>query len=285
MAWDKTKPIGTTKVKDSPTIFTGNWAALEETIGKEHYDTSDSMSGMHKPGYAGVVYYGPLSALSALYANPPCGSFAIVMESTSGALALAMNVSSAGSGTWNNVTPSHLMLADLTCGDPHPQYLNKGGGSGSTISGDLIFSDDIIIAGTLGVSGLLSSNSVSATFVCDMPGVLSASTAVAAATSLILPFACTIRKVIGFIAVAPSGQSVIFDIHYSSTMSGAATTIWTSQVNRPQIPVGEMVSINTDMNVTSLSEGGRLTFYTDQVGTPASGAGTNATIHVLVGVP
>ena len=145
MSWQKGEPQQSTKVKDSPPIFQGNWSALEEWTGEEHQGIETAtLAGQHIPGFAGVVYTGAEATLSGAFSAPPSGSMGIVTDPVSGCLKMVVCTNPAGSGTWADKTPSHLWLTDSVSGDPHTQYIKKAGdtmvgslyASGAPVSGN-----------------------------------------------------------------------------------------------------------------------------------------------------
>lgn len=75
MVWQKSLPTSGTEVINIPTIFGGNWAAIENILGVEHYTFTSSLSGRHKPGIGGYMYSGATSAIAAL-SSPATGSIA-----------------------------------------------------------------------------------------------------------------------------------------------------------------------------------------------------------------
>ncbi len=81
MAWNKTLPQGTTKVKDSPVMFQANWTALESWTDQEHYSMASAASstGHHLPGRCGVMFVGTTAAVTALDTPPAC---AIALDTT-----------------------------------------------------------------------------------------------------------------------------------------------------------------------------------------------------------
>lgn len=83
----------------------------------------------------------------------------------------------------------------------------------------------------------------------------------------------TITKVALGVAVAPTGQAVIVDIHKSGT------TIFTTQANRPQIAAGANSGSSTSIDVTSWAAGEYLTADVDQIGSGV--AGEYLVVHVF----
>ena len=93
-------------------------------------------------------------------------------------------------------------------------------------------------------------------------------------TRFYLPFACTIQSVWMGVGTAPTGAAIIADVNKNGT------TIFTTQANRPTIPISGFYSgLVTNMNVTSLLAGDYLSVDVDQIGSSVSGA--NLSVNVL----
>lgn len=82
----------------------------------------------------------------------------------------------------------------------------------------------------------------------------------------------TIRAVRITVNTAPTGASIICDIS-KGTGTGASTTIFTTQGNRPTVAISGFTSGKvTNMDVTSFPDGDYLTVDIDQVGSTIAGA-------------
>lgn len=67
MAWDKTVPTTTSKIKDGPSTFQSNWDAFEWWSNKEHYQVDHAtMAGAHKPGQCSVVMVDTTAVIATL---------------------------------------------------------------------------------------------------------------------------------------------------------------------------------------------------------------------------
>lgn len=89
------------------------------------------------------------------------------------------------------------------------------------------------------------------------------------------PFAFDITNVIGSVGTAPTGAPVIFDINKNGT------TIFTTQGNRPTIPIGLFVDMTSVPNVTHFDIGDYLTVDVDQIGSTIPGTDGLLTIEYL----
>ena len=140
MAWDATKPESTTKVKDSPTIFQGNWVALAAANDEQHQAIDSVLTpGAHLPGKCSVMFYGSPSAIDAL-TDVPC---AVAFDTTN--LDLCYNNGSAwvsGGGVipvgtkmlfYQDTAPVGWLI-DSTV-DDKLVYITKGSGAGGQTGG------------------------------------------------------------------------------------------------------------------------------------------------------
>jgi hypothetical protein len=75
---------------------------------------------------------------------------------------------------------------------------------------------------------------------------------------------------------APTGANLIVDVH---TGTGAGTTIFTTQGNRPTVTDGNKTGVSVAPDVTSIAEGDEFSVYVDQVG--SGNAGADLTIEVI----
>lgn len=88
-----------------------------------------------------------------------------------------------------------------------------------------------------------------------------------------LGFTQTISKVFLSVNEAPTGDSIIIDIHKNGT------TIFTDQNNRPEILVGTTTGYTIIINVPNWLDGEYLTAHIDQVGLANPGA--DLTVHII----
>jgi len=93
---------------------------------------------------------------------------------------------------------------------------------------------------------------------------------------LLAPCALTLTKVRLVVDTAPTGADLIVDVH---TGTGAGTTIFTTQGNRPRITAGNKTGVSTTPDVTSIAEGDEFSVYIDQVGSTITGS--DLTIEVI----
>ena len=91
------------------------------------------------------------------------------------------------------------------------------------------------------------------------------------------PFAVTLTKMRLVINTGPTGANLIVDIH---TGTGAGTTIFTTQGNRPTITDGSLTGVSVAPDVTAIAEAVEFSVYVDQIGSTI--AGSDLTI-ILVG--
>ncbi len=82
-----------------------------------------------------------------------------------------------------------------------------------------------------------------------------------------------IHKVTLAVGTAPTGSAIIVDVNLTGV------TIFTNQVNRPQIPAGGFYGESTKINVVEWNPGEYLTYDIDQIG--SSTAGANLVVMVL----
>lgn len=82
---------------------------------------------------------------------------------------------------------------------------------------------------------------------------------------------------------APASQPVIVDVNKgASSATPTYSTIFTTQANRPQIPVGAQVGDRTQPNVASLVAGDSLTVDIDQAGGGATPTDRNLIVNVYM---
>ena len=93
---------------------------------------------------------------------------------------------------------------------------------------------------------------------------------------LLAPCALTLTKVRLVVDTAPTGADIIVDVH---TGTGAGTTVFTTQDNRPKIEAGSKTGVSVAPDVTSIAEGDELSVYIDQIGSTVAGA--DLTIEVV----
>jgi hypothetical protein len=93
---------------------------------------------------------------------------------------------------------------------------------------------------------------------------------------LLAPCAMTLAKVRLVVDTAPTGANLIVDVH---TGTGAGTTIFTTQNNRPTIVATAKTGVSAAPDVTSIAEGDEFSVYIDQIGSTI--AGSDLTIEVI----
>lgn len=104
---------------------------------------------------------------------------------------------------------------------------------------------------------------------------IAANTVAAGKAIFRVPFACTIKAMSVATDIAPTGASLIFDIHKNGT------TLFTTQANRPTI-VASAVSASVALPaVTTLAAGDVLTVDCDQIGSSVASTGFTIAIAVL----
>jgi hypothetical protein len=93
---------------------------------------------------------------------------------------------------------------------------------------------------------------------------------------LLAPCAMALTKVRLVVDTAPTGANLIVDVH---TGTGAGTTIFTTQGNRPTIVATAKTGVSVAPNVTSVAEGDEFSVFIDQIGSTIAGA--DLTIQVI----
>jgi hypothetical protein len=93
---------------------------------------------------------------------------------------------------------------------------------------------------------------------------------------LLAPCAITLTKVRLVVDTAPTGANLIVDVH---TGTGAGTTIFATQGNRPTIAAGSKTGVSVAPDVTAIAEGDEFSVYVDAIGSTI--AGSDLTIEVI----
>jgi len=119
--------------------------------------------------------------------------------------------------------------------------------------------DVSVSSGGFGVPGP-SGNTLA---IFSFPGVIAPLTGTA---RLYMGSGITIQRIIASVSVAPAGASVILDVNRNGT------TIFTTQANRPTIPIGGFVDLSSVPDVTTALGGDYLTIDVDQVGSVTAGS-------------
>lgn len=83
----------------------------------------------------------------------------------------------------------------------------------------------------------------------------------------------TISKVFLAVGTAPTGASVIVDVHQDGT------TIFTDQGNRPAVTAGNATGETTSIDVATWTAGSYLTVHIDQIGSTV--AGSDLVVHII----
>lgn len=90
-----------------------------------------------------------------------------------------------------------------------------------------------------------------------------------------VPYAGTIIAVLVMVNTAPTGATLIVDVHKNGT------TIFTTQGNRPTVAISAFSSgVVTNMNVTALAVGDYLTVDVDQIGSTIAGSDLSVVVVV-----
>jgi hypothetical protein len=92
---------------------------------------------------------------------------------------------------------------------------------------------------------------------------------------IVAPVALTLTAVGIVVDTAPTGASLIVDVH---TGTGAGTTIFTNQANRPTITAGNKAGQGTPA-VTAIAVNTEFSVYVDQIGSTIAGA--DLTIEIV----
>ena len=91
-----------------------------------------------------------------------------------------------------------------------------------------------------------------------------------------VPYACTITNVRATVGAAPTGASLILDLHKGGT------TLFTTQANRPTITAGSYTDLTSTPDVTAIAKDDYLQLYCDQVGATVPGSDLHVQIEVTV---
>jgi hypothetical protein len=91
-------------------------------------------------------------------------------------------------------------------------------------------------------------------------------TAAAGSDRVYVPFAATITNVYASVSTAPTGASLVLDVHKNGT------TIFTTQGNRPSISAAAYTDTSSTPDVTSIAADDYLTLDVDSVGSTVAGA-------------
>jgi hypothetical protein len=86
------------------------------------------------------------------------------------------------------------------------------------------------------------------------------------------PYAATIVSVSATVGTAPTGTTLIVDVHKNGT------TIFTTQANRPTIAISANVSSTATPDVVAIAAGDYLTVDVDQIGSGTAGSNLVVTI-------
>lgn len=93
----------------------------------------------------------------------------------------------------------------------------------------------------------------------------------------IAPFSGEVVNVTAVVGTAPTGASLILDVHKEGT------TIFTTQANRPTIAVGQAESpVSQRPNVTKFAAGDTFTLEVDQIGSTVAGSDLDVTVQFLI---
>jgi hypothetical protein len=93
--------------------------------------------------------------------------------------------------------------------------------------------------------------------------------------------AFTISKVRIGAVTPPTGASLIVDVNYHATNPDApATTIFTTQANRPEIAINGHTDDSGTPDITDIADGGWLGICIDQIGSTLPG--TNIIVEIIV---
>jgi hypothetical protein len=88
----------------------------------------------------------------------------------------------------------------------------------------------------------------------------------------------SISKVVITVVTAPTGANLIVDVNYHASAAASATTIFTTQGNRPEIAAAAYTDDSGTPDVTSLAAGGVIGISIDQIGSTVAGADLMVTL-------
>lgn len=120
------------------------------------------------------------------------------------------------------------------------------------------------------VVGATGGDAQAVTMGFHVPGTL---TAGAKPARLIVPYAVTVTSVAATVGTAPTGASLIVDVHKNGT------TIFTNQANRPTIVAAGQDDFASTPDVTALAQDDILTLEIDQIGSTVAGADLHVQIR------
>jgi hypothetical protein len=101
-------------------------------------------------------------------------------------------------------------------------------------------------------------------------------TATAGSDRLYIPYSCTITNVYASVSTAPTGASIVADVH-----KGGAT-LFSTQGNRPTITATNFTDTSSAPDVTAITANDYLTLDIDQVGSTIAGADIRVVLEVTV---
>lgn len=93
------------------------------------------------------------------------------------------------------------------------------------------------------------------------------------------PTATTILGVSATVDTAPVGAAILVDVNKIPTGSNTATTLYTTQGNRPTIADGGREATETTPNVTAFAAGDMMTVDVDQIGSTTPGSDLTVTVR------
>jgi len=104
LTWNKSIPLSSTQVSQTPSFYQGNWDAIEDFMLEEHYTFTGASSGHHLLGISGVIMEGTTAAITGVVAAPGSGSLSF--DNTVGAWKFCSNGTSGGWKTIHNNLPT-----------------------------------------------------------------------------------------------------------------------------------------------------------------------------------
>ena len=92
----------------------------------------------------------------------------------------------------------------------------------------------------------------------------------------IAPFSGEIVNVTAVVGTAPTGATLIFDVHKDGV------TVFTTQANRPTVPIsGTESPVGQRPDVTKFAAGEVLTLEVDQIGSTVAGSDADVTVQFI----
>lgn len=280
---------------DGSTTFIGG-SNPSVIVGNTAFYASGAAGGSNLRGIIAATSSGTTSHLSivgnALYSNGFFVGIRLVNQSSSSnTYATVSGNQLAGWAANSNITVSAASGGMYVTGDVYPAALTTSATEG--------FARLPTVTGT--PSGTPSSTAEGASVVADTNGQIWAYVSsawkamvgnhnvpfarsgtlsvVAGKGRFKFPTASTVLGVSATVDTAPVGAAILVDVNKIPTGSNTATTIYTTQGNRPSIADGGREATETTPDVTAFAAGDMMTVDVDQVGSTTPGSDLTVTVR------